>query len=100
MIKIEDWNALQETLYLLSIPGMKESNVLGDRYRTTYLLKDFIMEKEIKTNAMRILEKTTFKKGRQGSVGKINRNDSCKGYQTDYRVYSRRMLSYWNEKTV
>ncbi|MGC2658907.1 MAG: type II toxin-antitoxin system Phd/YefM family antitoxin [Bryobacteraceae bacterium] len=25
----EDWNALQETLYLLSIPGMRESIVEG-----------------------------------------------------------------------
>ena len=25
MISEEDWNAIQETLYLLSIPGMRES---------------------------------------------------------------------------
>jgi antitoxin YefM len=25
MISEEDWNAVQETLYLLSIPGMRES---------------------------------------------------------------------------
>lgn len=29
MISQEDWNAMQETLYLMSIPGMKESIIEG-----------------------------------------------------------------------
>lgn len=29
LISESDWNAIQETLYLLSIPGMKESIVKG-----------------------------------------------------------------------
>lgn len=29
LISEEDWNAIQETLYLLSIPGMKESIIEG-----------------------------------------------------------------------
>ena len=29
LISEEDWNAVQETLYLLSIPGMRESIVKG-----------------------------------------------------------------------
>lgn len=29
LISEEDWNAIQETLYLLSIPGMKESLLKG-----------------------------------------------------------------------
>jgi prevent-host-death family protein len=29
LISEEDWNAIQETLYLLSIPGMRESIVEG-----------------------------------------------------------------------
>ncbi|MEP7145928.1 MAG: type II toxin-antitoxin system Phd/YefM family antitoxin [bacterium] len=29
LVSEDDWNAIQETLYLLSIPGMKESIVKG-----------------------------------------------------------------------
>ena len=29
MVSLEDWNALQETLYLQSIPGMKASIIKG-----------------------------------------------------------------------
>ncbi len=29
MISQEDWEAIQETLYLMSIPGMKESIIEG-----------------------------------------------------------------------
>lgn len=29
LISEEDWNAIQETLYLLSIPGMRESIIKG-----------------------------------------------------------------------
>jgi prevent-host-death family protein len=29
LVSAEDWNAIQETLYLLSIPGMRESIVAG-----------------------------------------------------------------------
>jgi prevent-host-death family protein len=29
LISLEDWNAIQETLYLMSIPGMKESIIEG-----------------------------------------------------------------------
>jgi antitoxin YefM len=29
LISEEDWNAIQETLYLLSVPGMKESLLKG-----------------------------------------------------------------------
>ncbi|MGH7858410.1 MAG: type II toxin-antitoxin system Phd/YefM family antitoxin [Candidatus Binatia bacterium] len=31
LVAAEDWNAVQETLYLLSIPGMRESIVEGMR---------------------------------------------------------------------
>ena len=31
LISEEDWNAMQETLYLLSIPGMRESILEGMR---------------------------------------------------------------------
>ena len=29
LLSLEDWNAIQETLYLLSIPGMRDSIVEG-----------------------------------------------------------------------
>ncbi len=29
LVSEEDWNAIQETLYLLSIPGMRESLIKG-----------------------------------------------------------------------
>jgi prevent-host-death family protein len=29
LVSAEDWNAVQETLYLLAIPGMRESIVAG-----------------------------------------------------------------------
>jgi antitoxin YefM len=29
MLSEEDWNAVQETLYLLSVPGMRESIIQG-----------------------------------------------------------------------
>jgi len=29
MLSLEDWNAIQETLYLISIPGMRESIIEG-----------------------------------------------------------------------
>ncbi|CAA6813737.1 MAG: Antitoxin [uncultured Campylobacterales bacterium] len=29
LVSLEDWNALQETLYLMSIPNMKESILKG-----------------------------------------------------------------------
>lgn len=29
MVSLEDWSAIQETLYLLSIPGMRESLLEG-----------------------------------------------------------------------
>lgn len=29
LVSEEDWNAIQETLYLISIPGMKESIIEG-----------------------------------------------------------------------
>lgn len=31
LVSLEDWNAIQETLYLASIPGMKESIVEGSK---------------------------------------------------------------------
>ena len=31
MVSLEDWSAIQETLYLLSIPGMRESILEADR---------------------------------------------------------------------
>ena len=31
MISLEDWSAMQETLYLLSIPGMRESILEADK---------------------------------------------------------------------
>ena len=31
MISLDDWSAIQETLYLLSIPGMRESILNADK---------------------------------------------------------------------
>ncbi len=31
MLSLEDWSALQETLHLLSVPGMRESIIEGDK---------------------------------------------------------------------
>jgi PHD/YefM family antitoxin component YafN of YafNO toxin-antitoxin module len=31
MISLEDWSAIQETLYLLSIPGIRESILEADK---------------------------------------------------------------------
>ena len=31
MLSMEDWSAIQETLYLLSVPGMRESIVEADK---------------------------------------------------------------------
>lgn len=31
LISEDDWNAIQETLYLISIPGMKESIIEGSK---------------------------------------------------------------------
>lgn len=31
MIRLEDWSAIQETLYLLSIPGIRESILESDK---------------------------------------------------------------------
>lgn len=31
LVSMEDWNAIQETLHLLSIPGMRESIKEGER---------------------------------------------------------------------
>ena len=31
MVSLEDWSAIQETLYLLGIPGMRESILEGDK---------------------------------------------------------------------
>lgn len=31
MISLEDWSAIQETLYLLSVPGMRESILEADK---------------------------------------------------------------------
>lgn len=31
MISLEDWSAIQETLYLLSVPGMRESILNADK---------------------------------------------------------------------
>jgi antitoxin YefM len=31
MLSLEDWSAIQETLYLLSIPGMRESILEADK---------------------------------------------------------------------
>jgi prevent-host-death family protein len=40
LVSEDDWNAIQETLYLLSIPGMRESIRLGMKTPAKKLAKD------------------------------------------------------------
>ena len=40
LVSEEDWNSIQETLYLLSIPGMRESIVKGLKTPLTKCKKD------------------------------------------------------------
>lgn len=40
LVSEDDWNAIQETLYLLSIPGMRESIRAGMKTPTKKLAKD------------------------------------------------------------
>ena len=40
LVSEDDWNAIQETLYLLSIPGMRESIIEGLKTPTRKLSKE------------------------------------------------------------
>ena len=43
LVSEDDWNAIQETLYLMSIPGMAESIINGGNTR----LEDCVAEDEV-----------------------------------------------------
>lgn len=40
LISEEDWSAIQETLYLISVPGMRESLIKGRKIHISKCLKD------------------------------------------------------------